>query len=732
MKAAPAPRTAIGIATGVERITEIRRITQQTHREIRKMPCSKRLREIISCPKAKSNPPKAKFRGAMPDPRPLVWSLLGPMGNWKTQAVTREPSISADIMASRPPPPALALLSTERNRAADAALLEALPHFESHARTTAVELLIRRGHAPTLTSLVRRFDDYDDDLKGLIGRRVGELHTVTRAAFASTTFEDRAGAIELIRVSGDGKLAYLLADAVRSSCHRTRELAAQALGEVTGRMVDGLQNIAQAPGVTSLHTQADALAEALRVAVQRWELHFQPKVLEAALWMGDRVEDAIREKLQEPATKVAHALCELIEAGSDPRMAGAVLRSLAIPVLRPSAARALARSDKPAFLRALARQGWLLADPEIEHGCRWVHEGPWGDGWLGQVRQLAESEAAAAVRLLGVTGGTPEWKIERFRGLLDDRRAEVRRAVLWQAIGDPSKQATDLLTLIAARTGDDTAEIAARECRRRRPANVASIGGTEIVSAAEGRAGAGDAFEAFFAEFSRLTSAEKSMLAGQMKGSITGLAERVRAKCASPNPIERSRAVRVAKALGLLQDIADEVYQLAHDREAVVRSTAVGALMELPGPTTIRILRNAVNDPDGRVQANAVEALDRLNVEDRVPYLKAKLNSPHSRVRANAVRALLRVELREAGEVLLDMLEDPSEAHRLSALWVIERMRLRSVLHRILEISHDDPDDRVRQRAHRVVRDFGPHGEPRSVALPATAVGGSVDQVGSA
>jgi hypothetical protein len=52
------------------------------------------------------------------------------------------------------------------------------------------------------------------------------------------------------------------------------------------------------------------------------------------------------------------------------------------------------------------------------------------------------------------------------------------------------------------------------------------------------------------------------------------------------------------------------------------------------------------------------------------------------------------------------MLDDPARAHRLSALWVIERLRLRTLLHRILELSRSDPDERVRQRAQRVFRDL--------------------------
>jgi len=638
-----------------------------------------------------------------------------------------------DIMGSRPPPPALALLAGERNRAADAALVEALPDLESHARSAAVEVLIRRAHAPTLAALVFRYGDYDEELRHLVSRRVGGLHAATRAAIASPTFEDRAGAIELIRDSGEGKLAYLLADAVRSTCRQTRELAAGALHDMAAGMLDRLNTQPPPTDASVINAQADGLAEAIRTAVQRWELHFQPKVLEAALWMAERVEAAVLEKLQEPQSKIVHVLSEMIEGASDPRLAGAVLRALAVPSLRPAAARAITHARNPLFIRALARRCWLLADREIEHGCRWVNEGPWVEDWLGEVRPAdggADSEAAGVVRFLGAIGGPQEKRMERFRTLLDTRGEAVRRAVLWQVIDDPDKPATDLLTMIAAQTGDEIAEIAARECRRRhRETSAQPRPNGEAV--AEGHVRAADAFAAFFEGFDRLTPVERTKLAAELKDGVADLTGHVRAKCVSASPIERCRAVRVAKVLGVLDEVAQEIQQLAHDGEAVVRSTAAGVLSDLPGPTTTRLLRDAVNDPDARVQANAVEALDRLNVEDRLPYIKAKLSSPHSRVRANAVRALLRVELREAGEVLLDMLEDSSQAHRLSALWVIERMRLRSVLNRIVELSHGDPDERVRQRAQRVFRDLGAQVASR-VGSPPSIAGRSVGQVGSA
>jgi hypothetical protein len=158
-------------------------------------------------------------------------------------------------------------------------------------------------------------------LRHLVSRRVGGLHAAARAAIASPTFEDRAGAIELIRDSGEGKLAYLLADAVRSTCRQTRELAADALHDMTARMLDHLNTQPPPTDASVINAQADGLAEAIRTAVQRWELHFQPKVLEAALWMAERVEAAVLEKLQEPQSKIVHVLSEMIEGASDPRLA---------------------------------------------------------------------------------------------------------------------------------------------------------------------------------------------------------------------------------------------------------------------------------------------------------------------------------------------------------------------------------------------------------------------------
>ena len=215
-------------------------------------------------------------------------------------------------------------------------------------------------------------------------------------------------------------------------------------------------------------------------------------------------------------------------------------------------------------------------------------------------------------------------------------------------------------------------------------------------------------------------SPEERVEAGKAIGPyVPDLGTLLRGKLASVEPLDRVRALRMVSSLDLVTGLEESVRQLAHDPEPVVRSLAIGMLVELPGPVTERVLRAAVNDPEDRVQANAIEALDRLNVEDRIAYTEPKLGSPNNRVRANAVKSLLRMELRRAGKVLLDMLEDPSPASRLSALWVIERMQSRAALNRVGNMSRADPDERVRRRAKRVWNVIAPGHKAASASFEA-------------
>ncbi|MGB2986278.1 MAG: HEAT repeat domain-containing protein, partial [Phycisphaerae bacterium] len=591
------------------------------------------------------------------------------------------------------------------------ALAETLPHLEPSAQEAAFEILLKRGHPPTLAGIVGGLNDHGDALRRLILAHANDLSAGVRIAISSTSFRDRASAIEIIVESNTGRLAYLLADALRARCRRTRELTAAGLHRMTTHLLDHLEAGPSAGEVGELNTQASCLAEALGMAVRRWELHFQPEVLEAAFMLGDRVEPVILQKLGERRTKIARSLNGLLEGTSNPRFAGFVLRALAIPELRSAAVRAISRARDPVFLRAVLLESRLLTDARIERGCRWIRDGQWLQDAVGVLLDLDEPAVSDAVRFLTATGGSHARRIELFRELIGSGREEVRRALVRQLVHDESEPATDVLTIVAARPGDSVAVMALREVRRRLGGARVGGGARESSVAPQQTETPWDAFDHYWNEFDELGPDERSEANAALLRRVADVGIPLRVKLASAVPLDRARALRIVWSLGVVKELEESVHHLAYDPYPVVRSLAVSLSAELPGQTTQRVLRAAVNDPDERVQANAIEAFDRLDLDERIRFTEPKLESPNPRVRANAIKSLLRVELRRAGDALLGMLEDPARAHRLSALWVIKELRSQAVLHRVLALSRTDSDERVRRRAKRVLDKLAGDGE---------------------
>jgi len=605
---------------------------------------------------------------------------------------------------THPLPAVFAHLKTIPNLAVEDAMVEAIPTLDPPVAAIAIDILIERDHPPALSRVVAGYRGYSEELRGLIAHRLHDLHAALQSAVRSPALEERLGAIDAIRDGDDADSADLLGDAVRAQCPKTREHAAAALQELTARWLRSVDLERGRHDPADLKRRGDEISAALIRAVRGWELHFQRKTLEAALWMGDRVEPAVVEKLADPHARIAPMLNEIVSTASDPRLAGAVLRSLAYPAIRASAVKALSRINHPPFFEAALRESWLLGDPEVTKGCHWIREWtPVVDG-IESARDVTAEKAERAARWIHAAGGPPAAKADAWRRLLRLEAPAMRRAAFWKIIEDPSEPATALLSMVAAGPDASRARVARRELHARRARAGVGTRNENTPESAPSPVKPHDYFEDFWSRVDALSDAERAAAALSIRHSVSHLEEKLHAKLAHAAATERFRALRVAADMKLLPAVADRIQQLAFDPDAMVRGLAVSLLVHLPGPTTARILRSVIHDPDPRVQANAVEVMDVLNLADRATLLKDKLASTHHRIRANAVKALLRAELHEAGDVLLDMLADPAASHRLSALWVVERLKLRSLLQRVIHLGESDPDERIRRRCRRLFR----------------------------
>lgn len=615
-----------------------------------------------------------------------------------------------DLQPSNPPP-VYALLADEPNLAVETALLEALPDLEPDEQSAALDTLIIRSGDRGLAGLVGGFARFDPPLQERILARAQGLYAGARLAIADEHLEIRAGAVELIRRSGDCKLAYLLAEALRSATAdpKTRERAAAALYDLTACYLARRAGAAGQPAVPpDLQQDGDYLARALGRAVETWELHFRPEALTAAMWMSAELEDILFDKAAAPRSRLGRALLERLYAPDDARLAGFALRALHSPLLRSEVARRIEAATHPEFLRGLLSESWLLADPRIGKACHRIRHLRCLDEGVLSLTDLSPLQLEGTVRLVAASGISSEAKVRLYGQLLSDAprgSASSRWAALWKLAEIRNEAADALLQNLARRHDEALSAAAARELRRRGWAEDEAAS-CPIDPAAILAADQPLAFDDYWRVFDNLDDLTREPAGEALLRDCPDLAARLGARLASNRAGDRVKALRIVRALKLAKMVEERIYRLANDPDAVVRSLAVALLVHLDEATSRRILRRALEDPDARVQANSIEVLDQLGLPQPDRQLAAKLDAPHPRVRATAVAALLKLQIPEAAGALLEMLEASSRSQRISALWVIDRLQLGSLAHRLEDLSRHDPDSQVRQRAERVLREF--------------------------
>ncbi len=590
---------------------------------------------------------------------------------------------------------ALPLLAAVPNRAMDAALVEAVVHTTGPARVDLLDVLLRRRHAPDIARLVMRFDTGDAKLDQLLIARVPELESGVRLAIRSDDPEHRRATIALIDAADDPSLAYLLGEAIGHPEEATQAAAGDALHAMTARLVQRCR--ANEGGLTpeTVHQQVKHLAAALGQAVQRWEQHTHRPCLTAALWLGYHVRGAVARKLQQPRNQLERPLTHYLEGTHDPQFAAFTLSALSIPVLRSVATRTITTSRNIDFIAAVIRNAHLLKDAQIERGCRWLKRVEWLELAIDRLGDRDDHMRIGIVRLLGACGTAAEDKLRLYRRLLNAGAPTVRRTALRAAVDDLGAKARSLLTPLAFRTGDELAAVS-----RDMLANLRLPLTDEQPVEATPKS---DLLDRYFRGTLPLSAVNvdevKSALRQEPGGPFTAL----RAWLTSSDPLQRARAIHLARLAALLPELARQIYGLVHDPEPVVRTVAIAALSQLPGPTAGRLVRAAVDDKDDRVRASAVEVMDEFDLPDRASCTEPLLSARDQRLRANAVKSMLTLEDPRGGETLLDMLGDPSAAHRISGLWVIDRLRLRSTASKVRNLAAGDRDARVRHQAQIVL-----------------------------
>ncbi|MHC5109905.1 MAG: HEAT repeat domain-containing protein [Planctomycetota bacterium] len=621
-------------------------------------------------------------------------------------------------MATAQLPTCFRLLVRDTNLAVDAALTECLPHLEPNAMDAALGILVKRGETTTLTNLIKQLKHFDEVTRKRIIHFAPNMSPTLRKIVRSRSHKTRLAAIDIITLSSDPRLASVLTESMTARDDEACIVAGDALSSMVEAWLERPPESRGPQVVGSMDNALDGryLADAVEEAIDAWDSHRNTAVLDAAVGMSEFVMASVTAKAGKPRSRFATAAMRRLDTRLDARTVGFALRCLAVSELRLSAAQALAGISDRDMATEMLRSAYLLVSPRVRAGCRLIGALP----WLGDANAIVAAQpalAGAVVDFLRASGLPDENKYGQLGEWMMADSGPFRSAATQALLNDHSEASTNLLQTYGTRREGFMVSTVKRELRKRngegaedpvggssrQPAQVTTSARNDQRDSEESVRLAMQSLQHCWQEFDECNDQQRIKLAKSITTSDTATDAFLRKKLTGSRGWERSRALRMALAIGAIYRLEEQVYRLASDHDNQIRAEAVSMLSYFPGSVSLRILRRALGDSCPRVQANAIESMDAMELTDPDDATVEKLDSENNRVRANAIRSLLRLELARAGEALLDMLEDDSESHRLSALWVVEKMELGSLLRRIATMASKDPAETVRRRAGIVV-----------------------------
>lgn len=625
------------------------------------------------------------------------------------------------------------------SEAADAALLDALPHAGPDELDQIIDVLLRRARRPGLIGVVTQFHRLGDAIQATVINQFETLTPAIREALRAPQTQTRLNVVDIASRNESLGGAPLLSTAIEDSSRRVRERAAGALHELANgwhrhhrtelsalswSVTNHRLSTHDATGrVRKLNDERQTLLMALEESLLNFERHCITSMLAPIMWFITPMGARAWSRISASRSRAGHAMIETLARDADPRSARFALLAMLHTELRSSIAQTLAATRSDPFVHALIREAWLTADPRCRTALQRIRSLAWLNAGTDKILSLPEPLQLRLIRLITALGTTAESKAAIYHDLLRNGTSAVRRAALWAIVDLEGAATTQVLNIIASGSDAPLATIAQRELRRRGCEPQCSARAPKPPSVPKVERNAPPAstpvtFEQFWDEFHDLSETARHDWVRRMTYSGVNLKAELRRRILSGSPTEQVRAISMAAETGLIDAYRTEIYRLAHEPEVLVRAAAISVLPMLPGPTTERMLAGALTDSDGRVQANAVTAINAVGGEDCVELLRPKLDADNNRVRANAIHSLIRYQVREAAEGLLLMLTNPDRASRLSALWVADRLMLSTLLPRLQTMAREDPDPQIRTRAAELASRMGGSVEPLAADAP--------------
>ncbi|MGN6367946.1 MAG: HEAT repeat domain-containing protein [Phycisphaerae bacterium] len=619
----------------------------------------------------------------------------------------------------------LSALTASANHAVEHAIEFALPTALPHEQEQLADVLLERNRRPGWVALIRNFHALSDAVQTKIVSRPRDLFGPLAECSHEPEGPTRQNVITVVRRLADGKLVYLLAEALMDARPEVRELAGKTLLEAIRNAL--VQHQLEPDEQAAVDRQ---IARALDFTIRQFRTHRQQSALLAALLYERQTTGKIWNFFQDTYEEITRAATTLLRAPADSGLGNALFLALASP-LRAAAMAGITSADGPAG-ESLARNSFRLLDPALREPARAIQnlksisavrkEVPWSlatwPAWLRLVEAVGldpSKRLAIYSRMLetmpaDLPPATIIWKLELLRALFDIPLADAAKLICPLTADPDERVARCAARYLAHKRRPEWRNLAIAALSRSPHLSLRRMAvSLQPLSASRTDAG----FEKAWTEYPKLPPVVQHATTRAADDKDPNFAERLRIKLSSNLPHEIAQGLKMISALPDLAPYRGQIITLCGNPDARIAAIAVRLVGRLADPRLKDLLEAAAHHNDPRVRANAIESMELLHIADRSQQVLTMLNSRHNRERANAIKAISQFDFATARECLSRMLADPNPMHRISALWVVSQIHMFEVVRQVSAIARKDPNLRVRRRAADMLQTLT--GNPGSV-----------------
>ena len=515
----------------------------------------------------------------------------------------------------------LSTLAASANHAAERVIALALPDALPHEQEQLADILLERNRRPGWVALIRSFHRLSDPVQTKVTSRPRDLFGPLAECSHEPEGPTRQNVIAIVRRVADGKLVYLLAEALMDARPEVRDLAGKSL-------LDTIRNhLASHHLDPADETAVDhQILRALDFTIRQYKTHRQQPALLAALLYERQTTGKIWNFFLDTYEEITRAATAILRAPSDPGLGNALFLALASP-LRPSAMAGHTAAGGPRG-ECLDHNSIRLLDTLLPDYARTIQnlkcvsavrkDVSWNlanwPAWLRLVELLgldATKRLPIYARMLetmppAAPADTVVWKIELLRALFEIPQADSAKLICSLTADPDERVARCASRYLAHKRRPEWRNLAAAALSKSPHLSLRRMA-VGLQPANVTRADSG--FEKTWTEYPKLPPVVQHTVTRAADDKDPKFAELLRAKLASPIPHEIGQGLKMVSALADLNPFRGQIITLCGNADARIVAIAVRLVGRLEDPRLKDLLEAAAHHDDPRVRANAVESM---------------------------------------------------------------------------------------------------------------------------